>query len=1257
MLALGSVAKGEATPYSDLEYAFVVELQHEYFTSLAVDSYFRIGNLGETPLSSLDIDELKTPQLSHCNVPTVGFRIDGIKKKAGNIPTGRVGGQSLILTVDEFMELYKTEAETPFKDLAGDKSDMISSSVQIYSNHEGVSSLFLTLKQAISDYEGLSSKPLQLVNRKRLQTLIHDIEKHDYMPEHANLTARNVGFQIKTHLFRYPTLLANNIRCCMTLECQTLWQVFYHLRTFGHISRLAHSCLQIVLALSIYLRIKANVAQRTQTDLVSFYTSCVATDDLIYHVPQNIFLIIGRILIPIKRSIRSLLRKDSLLIADVTNLSNTIILALQEIATSNADFMLDVELLSFIEKYDTALEVLKQGVGGISANFRCSRFIEIIRDKYHTSGSNELEYKFVKLGADVLEANEFFAVAIEFYNWLAASRTSFNNIGQWKIRAAICMVKMKDTLSAQLLVNQAIRLYQKVLRISVDQDIVTHLQCNIAKVNWNDCIHLISAYTILGEISMHRQQCQFEHVRNSLERALVLCGLLISKDECLEKEIGPNFFNSYIRSINIENSSYRTRECLNMLAAIYRNLLQLNYTTGQLRVAVFYAEESLYLIRSLFGANTNHSQTAAIESELAHLYHSLGNLDESLKWSDSTLAMRLALYKEKVKHSCVANSFDKVGDVYQEMGNYQNALAYYQVSLNLRVQKIGINTCYPHIASSYKRLAWLEYRAGNYASATSYMLKTLDIEMEFYGADTTCSEMASNYDFLASIYSAVGNYSSSLKLLEKSRNIYTALYSAQTRHPDLANNSNNLAVLQSRLGNPITALKFHMESLSTYQAVYGKRTSHPSILAQYNNIACAYSQAKNTETALKFHKKSLQMCLDLYGVDASHPCIARSYCNIGGVYSELEDYPNAMKYAAKSLEMRKELYCTSSKHPYMTYSYRLIGKIYAHQANYKLSLENNLISLRMSKALYGETSSNTDIAHCCSDIASVYTTMKDYSTSLKYTLESLNIKLKIYGKDSNHPTVADDYHSMAYSHVMLDDYFTALDYFMKSLNMRIKWCKQHDGLNTMETAPTKMAKVRSAIADCCSDIGELIELIGYRNHAFDWHSQAVMSAESIKASNPMSKALLKLSTSLIEQANYQYASQFLRIAFCKVGSNKLVMYGILRSIGKCYIHLKQWKKSWLCLYLALCGSSSHSDSFELAELHNSISQLLLHLGFLSHSLEHSQRALVLCSNVLDKHSCSKYKRLYTNIRSLRDSLLLVMVCRYVFSATKWSDNV
>ena len=87
--AIGSVARGEATPYSDLEYIFILEKKTqetvEYFEKLAMTSYFMIGNLRETKLSYMAIDELSG---WFDDKSINGLKFDGLAAGAGNIPTG-----------------------------------------------------------------------------------------------------------------------------------------------------------------------------------------------------------------------------------------------------------------------------------------------------------------------------------------------------------------------------------------------------------------------------------------------------------------------------------------------------------------------------------------------------------------------------------------------------------------------------------------------------------------------------------------------------------------------------------------------------------------------------------------------------------------------------------------------------------------------------------------------------------------------------------------------------------------------------------------------------------------------------------------------------------------------------------------------------------------------------------------------------------------------------------------------------------------
>ena len=119
VVSIGSLARGEATPYSDLEYLFLLHAEYksvpilDYFETLAVTTYFLIGNLGETKLSYMAIKEL---QGWFDDQSQNGMKIDGLGKGAGNIPTGNgldKPHNHFIMTYDELLSKYQHVLNNP----------------------------------------------------------------------------------------------------------------------------------------------------------------------------------------------------------------------------------------------------------------------------------------------------------------------------------------------------------------------------------------------------------------------------------------------------------------------------------------------------------------------------------------------------------------------------------------------------------------------------------------------------------------------------------------------------------------------------------------------------------------------------------------------------------------------------------------------------------------------------------------------------------------------------------------------------------------------------------------------------------------------------------------------------------------------------------------------------------------------------------------------------------------------------------------
>jgi len=236
VVALGSVARGEATPYSDLEYAFIIENENrkEYFNHLAVDTYFRITNLNESPLKTFSIKVENSPDCLSEICP-VGYRIDGLTPNAGNIPTGNGVGRSLIFTIENAVKLYKEEVMSPSEELAS-LSDLLMTSQLIYYSDDGAQ-LHDRFMEEIATYEKLTAQNDQKIKQKRVERLSLDLQKYDFLPEFQFQTVVGEDVKVKEDIFRYITLLATNLNIALCFQLNFPWKVYDAIYQSGMISK------------------------------------------------------------------------------------------------------------------------------------------------------------------------------------------------------------------------------------------------------------------------------------------------------------------------------------------------------------------------------------------------------------------------------------------------------------------------------------------------------------------------------------------------------------------------------------------------------------------------------------------------------------------------------------------------------------------------------------------------------------------------------------------------------------------------------------------------------------------------------------------------------------------------------------------------------------------------------------------------------------------------------------------------------------
>lgn len=308
-IAIGSMAKGEATPYSDMEFMFLLERKDEavirYFEILAMTVYFLIGNLGETKLSYMAIEELEGWFGDTC---MNGFKIDGLAKGAGNIPTGNGSTNQqnhFILTVDELILRYKQTLDNPDEKEAkrGDFTAMMAYTRQFYSHGRTGDCLLQRFKK---------QQKAMVFNTERIEVnramFDADVAKYGFKPD-QKIAQNGYVVDSKKDLYRYPSIILFNISILTRTSDQDTWITLNLLRQSGIISQTIHKSLHFLLCCACYFRLSAYLHHNSHDDRISILLEDESSNPVYsptsstsrWFVPQGLFNMYCEFLVPIKR--------------------------------------------------------------------------------------------------------------------------------------------------------------------------------------------------------------------------------------------------------------------------------------------------------------------------------------------------------------------------------------------------------------------------------------------------------------------------------------------------------------------------------------------------------------------------------------------------------------------------------------------------------------------------------------------------------------------------------------------------------------------------------------------------------------------------------------------------------------------------------------------------------------------------------------------------------------------------------------------
>lgn len=1094
-IGMGSMSRGEMCPYSDIEFAFLIEKDTEeamdYFRMLSKIIELKVVNLGETKYPIFGINyESPTPN---------GFCLDS----GGNTPLGKPGLYELIGTPEQLAR---------FQSLKEIHQDIILpnalSNVCLVAGDEKLQASYLEEKKKVQLLKEQKKGEL-IENRQELAMCLLKGHLVEFSPELSKEKRKEKeqepAFGVKKELYRpFQEILG-----CLCLlydlkEKSTIARIDELMRlnvfSFEGAENLKRAFCQV-----LSLRLEVHLFYKDEKEFLCHSEVEKPQDPCLYYFNETniqLLLEIYKVLLPFHKAAaefskemnietlnKSSFYDDSFLakakafqIKEPKLPSRDAFEACQQAMTLNPHDT-GAQLMSSLIKHDTrnrlkgfeqVIEFYEQ-IGGIEdfydalnkAPALSSDFAELpspedlgqysdIMLKAHQSaiviksdilGDEDLDLASSYTGvAQGYCLQEKFKEGIEFYHKELNIRIKIQ--GSFNIDVAKCYENIAEVHTKLGEYKQALEFQRKALKVLLtlsDHAAISNMYLNIS--------------TTYGKIGKTKKSQHYSHkalkiqARNPSENHPDANLISVIRSDFYKEEMLLEILKKAVKNDGFTKFLGQPLDELLPDIALFHKSVGIQFgDRGNHRKKLEHYLEALSIQLKVLGEN--HPDLAATYNAIARIYKDLEEYDKAFEYTQNALRVRTRVSGEI--HLDVAKSYKIMGSVWCELLDHKQSLECYQKTLNIELQVLGKN--HSDLALTYNGIGMAYFRLKDFHKALENCQKSLQIEL--LDIDESHPNLIVYYKNIGLIHYELGNNQEALVHYQKSLEIQIQTLGENLL--DLATDYCTIANVYYRLEDYQKAIEYYQKYLPLRKLKIGSE-NHPDIFNAYICIGLAYEDLKNFEKALEYFEMGLVIQIPLIG--ENHSDWALFYRRVGRVHGSLGNDQKALEFYQKALKIFREDF--AKNHSRIIRDSCAIAAIYDKIKDYQKALENYEIALGIEIETLGEN--HSDVAISYDNIAQTYKSLGNNEKALESYHQALDTRLQVFG--DRHLDLASNYTNIGSLYYKLGKYEIALEFHYKALNIRNQ-NEEYDNLD--------VANCYDWIADSYEELGNQEIELEYR---------------------------------------------------------------------------------------------------------------------------------------------------------------------------------